>query len=121
MHQFIRDEEVIAKAHSEKTTRAVQAMRKARAQGLLNGAIVAVGNAPTALLEVVRQVREEGLRPALTIGMPVGFVSAAESKTALTEIADVPWMITDGRKGGSTLAVAVLHALLALAEARQAR
>ena len=121
MHQFIRDEEVIAKAHSEKTTRAVQAMRKARAQGLLNGAIVAVGNAPTALLEVVRQVREESLRPALTIGMPVGFVSAAESKTALAEIADVPWIITDGRKGGSTLVVAVLHALLALAEARQPR
>jgi len=64
-------------------------------------------------------IREEGARPALVIGMPVGFVSAAESKAALAAIANVPWIVTDGRKGGSTLAVAALHALLALAEARQ--
>jgi precorrin-8X/cobalt-precorrin-8 methylmutase len=119
LHQFIRDEDVISKAHREGSTRAVQAMRKARAQGLLNGALVALGNAPTALLEVLRQVREESLRPALVIGMPVGFVSAAESKAALTEIVDVPWIVTDGRKGGSTVVVAALHALLASAEAQR--
>jgi len=78
-----------------------------------------VGNAPTALLEVIRLIREEGVRPALIIGMPVGFVSAAESKSALREVAEVPWILTDGRKGGSPLVVAVLHALLALAEERQ--
>jgi precorrin-8X/cobalt-precorrin-8 methylmutase len=118
-HQFIGDEDVIERARAENSTRAVQAMRKARERGLLDGAIVAVGNAPTALLELVRQVREEGGRPALVVGMPVGFVSAAESKAALSGLDDVPWIVTEGRKGGSTLVVAVLHALLALAEAQQ--
>ncbi|TAM48223.1 MAG: precorrin-8X methylmutase [Gammaproteobacteria bacterium] len=118
-HQFIADADVIAQARIDNSTRAVQAMRKAQRLGLLDGGIVAVGNAPTALIEAVRLVREEGARPALVIGMPVGFVSAAESKAALAARADVPWIVTDGRKGGSTLAVAALHALLALAEARR--
>ncbi len=118
IHQFIGDDDVIATARAENSTRAVQAMRKAHACSLLNGGVVAVGNAPTALLEVIRLIREENARPALVIGMPVGFVSAAESKAALAALADVPWIVTDGRKGGSTLAVAALHALLALAEAR---
>jgi precorrin-8X/cobalt-precorrin-8 methylmutase len=118
-HQFISDEDVIADAKAQDTTRAVQAMRKAQRQGLLNGGIVAVGNAPTALLEVIRMIREEGVKPALIVGMPVGFVSAAESKEELAELKDVPWIITDGRKGGSTLVVATLHALLALAEQKQ--
>lgn len=119
-HQFISDDDVIATARAENSTRAVQAMRKAQRLGLLDGGIVAVGNAPTALLEIVRLVEEAGVRPAIILGMPVGFVSAAESKAALAAIADVPWIVTDGRKGGSTLAVAALHALLALAEARAA-
>ena len=115
-HQFISDPDVVARARQQDSTRAVQAMRKAHERGLLDGGIVGVGNAPTALLEVIRLVREEGVRPALIVGMPVGFVSAAESKAALSEIAEVPWIITKGRKGGSTLVVAVLHALLSLAE-----
>lgn len=118
-HQFIGDPDVVARAHADNGTRAVQAMRKAHEQGLLDGGLVGVGNAPTALLEVIRLIREEGVRPALIIGMPVGFVSAAESKSALREVAEVPWILTDGRKGGSPLVVAVLHALLALAEERQ--
>lgn len=119
LHQFISDEDVIAKARAENSTRAVQAMRKAHRLDLLDGGIVAVGNAPTALLEVVRLIREKQARPALIIGMPVGFVSAAESKAALSELTQIPWVITEGRKGGSTLVVAAIHALLALAEARQ--
>lgn len=119
LHQFIGDEDVIAQARDENSTRAVQAMRKAQRLGLLDGAIVAVGNAPTALLEVVRLIGEEQVRPALIIGMPVGFVSAAESKAALSGLTEIPWVITEGRKGGSTLVVAAIHALLALAEARQ--
>ena len=119
LHQFIGDDDVIAQARAENSTRAVQAMRKAQRLKLLDGAIVAVGNAPTALLEIVRLIRDENARPALVIGMPVGFVSAAESKAALAGIADAPWIITEGRKGGSTLVVAAIHALLALAEARQ--
>lgn len=115
-YQFISDEDVIAEAKAANTTRAVQAMRKAHNKKVLDGAIVAVGNAPTALLEVERMIREEGVKPALIVGMPVGFVSAAESKEAVSQIADVPWIITQGRKGGSTLVVAAIHALLALAE-----
>ena len=92
-------------------------MRKAHAAGLIDGGIIAVGNAPTALLEVLRLIREEAVRPALIIGMPVGFVSAAESKAELAELADIPWIIIHGRKGGSPLVVAAIHALLALASA----
>jgi len=117
--QFISDEDVITQAKAENTTRAVQAMRKAQRQGLLNGGVIAIGNAPTALLEVNRMVREDGVRPALIVGMPVGFVSAEESKDDLSAISEVPWIITKGRKGGSTLVVAALHALLALAESTQ--
>jgi len=118
-HQFIVDDDVIAQAKAENSTRAVQAMRKAQRLNLLDGGIVAIGNAPTALLEVVRMVQEDDLRPSLVIGMPVGFVSAAESKALLSEIATIPWIVIDGRKGGSTLVVAAIHALLALAEAQQ--
>lgn len=117
-HHFISDQDVIANAKAENTTRAVQAMRKAHQAGLLNDSIIAVGNAPTALLEVIRLIREENIKPALIVGMPVGFVSAAESKAKLELIDNVPWVITHGRKGGSTLVVAAIHALLALAEAK---
>jgi len=115
-HHYISDADVITQAKAENSTRAVQAMRKAQRLGLLNSSIVAVGNAPTALLEVVRMIKEEGVRPALIVGMPVGFVSAAESKAETALLEDIPWIITDGRKGGSTLVVATIHALLALAE-----
>ncbi|GKS83872.1 precorrin-8X methylmutase [Acidovorax sp. SUPP1855] len=118
-HQFISDADVIAQAQAEDTTRAVQAMRKAHRHGLLQGAVVGIGNAPTALIELVRLIREEGVRPALVVGMPVGFVSAAESKDLMAGVDAVPWIVIRGRKGGSTLVVAALHALLALAEARQ--
>lgn len=118
-HHFISDEDVISKAKEVNSTRAVQAMRKAQNLELLDGGIVAVGNAPTALLEMIKLIKEEGVKPALIVGMPVGFVSAAESKDALAELTDIPWMITRGRKGGSTLVVAALHALLALAETKQ--
>ena len=116
-HHFISDPDVIDRAKKENSTRAVQAMRKAHQQGLLEDGIVAVGNAPTALLEVIRLIKDENVKPALIVGMPVGFVSAAESKAALELIETMPWIITHGRKGGSTLVVAAIHALLALAEA----
>jgi len=118
-HDFISDSDVIEAARREGTTRAVQAMRKAWRGGLLDGAIVGIGNAPTALIEIVRLIREEGARPALVVGMPVGFVSAAESKALLAAENTVPWIVVRGRKGGSTLVVAALHALLGLAEQHQ--
>ncbi|MCC7515721.1 MAG: precorrin-8X methylmutase [Pseudomonadales bacterium] len=121
LHQFISDDDVIADARAANSTRAVFAMRKAHRLGLLDGAIIGIGNAPTALLEIIRLVREENAKPALVIGMPVGFVSAAESKAALAELNTVPWIITEGRKGGSTLVVAAIHAILAVAEQAEKR
>jgi precorrin-8X/cobalt-precorrin-8 methylmutase len=118
VHSFISDADVIARAKAENTTRAIEAMRKAHRDGLLDGAIVLVGNAPTALLEVARLAREEGARPALVVGVPVGFVSAAESKEVVME-GEVPYIVARGRKGGSPIAVAIVHALLLLStEAR---
>lgn len=114
VHCFISDEDVIAEAKAKNSTRAIEAMRKAHRLGLLDGAIVAIGNAPTALLELVRLVREEGAKPALAIGVPVGFVSAAESKEAVLAVPELPSIVARGRKGGSPIAVAIIHALLLL-------
>lgn len=113
-HSFIDDEGVIQRARAGGTTRAVESMREAHRRGLLHGGIVAVGNAPTALIEVVRLYREEGVKPALVLGMPVGFVNAVESKELLMGT-DLPYVVTRGRKGGSTITVAALHALLHVA------
>ena len=118
-HQFISDADVIDAAKAQGTTRAVQAMRKAHRLGLIDGAIVGIGNAPTALIELVRLIHEEGARPALVVGMPVGFVSAAESKDLMALENAVPWVVIRGRKGGSTLVVAAIHELLGLAEAHE--
>lgn len=114
--QLIDDEEVVAIARAENSTRAVQAVKKAHRLGLIEGGIVAIGNAPTALLEVMRLILDEGVRPALVVGYPVGFVSAAESKDQLAAQNIVPWMVIRGRKGGSTLVVAALRALYLLAK-----
>jgi len=111
---YISDEDVIATAKANNSTRAIEAMRKAHRLGKLDGAVVAIGNAPTALLETVRLVQEAGARPALVIGVPVGFVSAAESKEAALSL-ETPHIVARGRKGGSPIAVAIIHALLLLA------
>jgi len=118
VRSFISDEDVIAIAKTKNSTRAIEAMRKAHRFGVLDGAVVAIGNAPTALLEVVRLCREENARPALVIGAPVGFVSAAASKEAVLEL-DTPYIVARGRKGGSPIAVAIIHALLYLAAERR--
>lgn len=114
VHCFISDEDVIAQAKEENSTRAIMAMRKAARLGLLSGSIVAIGNAPTALLELVRLAREEDIKPALVVGVPVGFVSAAESKQALLDSPELASILISGRKGGSAIAVAIVHALLLL-------
>jgi precorrin-8X/cobalt-precorrin-8 methylmutase len=111
----ISDDDVIARAKAENSTRAIEAMRKHQRLGELDGAVVAIGNAPTALIELARLVQAEGCRPALIIGVPVGFVSAAESKAAVEPLREVPWIVARGRKGGSPIAVAIIHALLMLA------
>jgi precorrin-8X/cobalt-precorrin-8 methylmutase len=77
----------------------------------LEGAIVAIGNAPTALFRLLEMLDEGAPLPAAIIGVPVGFVGAAESKEALGLQARVPFLVVRGRRGGSAMAVAAINAL----------
>ena len=79
------------------------------------GALVAIGNAPTALFRFLALLDEGAPRPAAVIGMPVGFVGAAESKAALAEDGRVPFLVLPGRRGGSAMAAAAVNALAGLA------
>ena len=109
---FMAEEAVAQQARKNGTTRAVAAMR--HAAETLPGALLAVGNAPTALLEIADLI-EGGLRPALVVGVPVGFVNVVESKYRLMQIceaAGVPAIAAMGRKGGSNVAAAICNALL---------
>ena len=103
--------EVAARAQKEGTTRSVAAVRELASH--MDGAIVAVGNAPTALLALLDLVDEEAVHPALVIGMPVGFVACAESKDELVK-RNVPYITILGRRGGSSAAAATVNALLDL-------
>jgi precorrin-8X/cobalt-precorrin-8 methylmutase len=82
----------------------------------LDGAVIAIGNAPTALFHLLEILDETGARPACIVGMPVGFVGAAESKQALIERARVPFITITGRKGGSAMTAAALNAIASDAE-----
>lgn len=104
-------------AEREGITRGAAAMRLAARQGALDGSIAVVGNAPTALLELLRLAREESVRPALIVGVPVGFVDAAESKQALAE-SGLTFITLPGNRGGSSVAVAIVNALLRLGAER---
>jgi precorrin-8X/cobalt-precorrin-8 methylmutase len=119
LHCFVAEVEVRQRAEAAGTTRSAMGLRLAAEKGWLEGGLVVIGNAPTALYEVIRLV-EAGLRPALIIGVPVGFVSTVESKAALTQVTATPWIVTHGRKGGSPVAVAIVNALLRLAAAAPA-
>ena len=81
----------------------------------LEGAILAVGNAPTTLIALITHLRAGGRPPALVIGMPVGFVNAAESKELLLEEKTLPSIVLRGRRGGSPLAAATVNALAEIA------
>jgi len=91
------------------TTRSAAALELWRAE--LNGALVVIGNAPTALFRLIEMIDEDEHRPAAVIGIPVGFVGAAESKAALIETRPVPSLIVAGRLGGSAITVAAVNAL----------
>ncbi|WP_127529388.1 precorrin-8X methylmutase [Paenibacillus kobensis] len=112
---YISDPDVTEEAKRLNTTRAIISMRKALRES--EGGIYAIGNAPTALLELIRLVKEGYAKPSLIIGMPVGFVSAAESKDELLKL-DIPFITNIGRKGGSTIVVAALNALSIMADKR---
>ena len=109
---YMADPEVAALAKAGGTTRAVASMQRAAQEH--PGAVLAVGNAPTALLTIAEKI-ENGLRPALVIGVPVGFVNVVESKETLFAICEqhgVPAIAAMGRKGGSNVAAAICNALL---------
>ncbi len=80
--------------------------------GKLDGNIVVVGNAPTALITLVDMIKKGDVRPSLIVGTPVGFVNARESKEYLMTLEDVPFITNRGRKGGSTVAAAIINALI---------
>lgn len=82
----------------------------------LAGAVVAIGNAPTALFHLMDRIDAGGPRPAAIIGIPVGFVGAAESKDELAAWNRVPWLVVRGRQGGSAMAAAAVNALASTAE-----
>ena len=103
--------EVAARARREGTTRSVAAVRELAPQ--VDGAVVAIGNAPTALLALLDLIDEGQVNPALVIGMPVGFVACAESKDELVK-RNVPYITIEGRRGGSSAAAATVNALLDL-------
>ena len=109
---FISDDDVVAAAKEAGLTRAIMSMRKAARQ--LPGAMYAIGNAPTALLELLKLADEA--RPSLVVGVPVGFVSAAESKEELART-QLPYITALGRKGGTPVAVSIINALIRLASA----
>lgn len=108
----VADDEIKEIALREKITRSMAAMRNFGEK--LNGAVVAIGNAPTALFEVLRLIHEENILPAVVIGVPVGFVGAADSKAELLAQDKVPFITVTGTKGGSPIAVAAVNAILYL-------
>ena len=107
----ISDPDIAEQAKKENKTRSQMSMRAAASE--INGGVVAIGNAPTALLEVIQMISEGITKPALIIGIPVGFVAAAESKEELQMI-DVPFITNTGRKGGSSCAASIVNALFKL-------
>jgi precorrin-8X/cobalt-precorrin-8 methylmutase len=110
---FMNDPEVTAAAKAAGSTRAAVAVDFAL--DLPGPLLFAIGNAPTALLRLLARINSGATPPALVIGMPVGFVNAAESKALLMTRADFPWIAIKGRKGGSALAGATVNALANLA------
>jgi len=104
--------EAAERARKESTTRSVAAIRELAP--LLDGAVVAIGNAPTALLALLDLLNESIVQPALVLGMPVGFVACAESKEEL-ERSKAPFITIRGRRGGSSAAAAAVNAMLILA------
>lgn len=107
----ISDGDVMRAARREGKTRSQVCMRMSAEQ--INGGVVAVGNAPTALLEVIGMIREGVAKPALVIGIPVGFIRAAESKEELQNT-ETEFISNTGRKGGSAVAAAIINALYKL-------
>ncbi|BDQ31875.1 cobalt-precorrin-8 methylmutase [Nitrosopumilus zosterae] len=110
----ISSPEIMELAKKEGKTRSQVSMRAAISD--IEGGVVAIGNAPTALLEVIQMVKEGIVKPALIIGIPVGFICAAESKEELSKL-EIPFITNIGRKGGSSSASAIINAIFKLIRA----
>ncbi|MFN4337029.1 MAG: precorrin-8X methylmutase [Candidatus Nitrosocaldus sp.] len=113
----ISDPLIVEEARRSNRTRAEVAMRAMQDHISDGGGIVAVGNAPTALYELIRMVRDGDVKPNLVIALPVGFVSAVESKIAFISTAEeygIEYISNRGRKGGSTVVASILNALFKL-------
>ena len=113
----VADPEIADIAKREGITRSMAAMRAFGKE--LAGAIIAIGNAPTALFEVLRLAEKENILPAVIIGIPVGFVGAADSKKLLAENTLVPYVTVEGTKGGSPIAASVVNAVMYLLDNRR--
>ncbi|MER7396843.1 precorrin-8X methylmutase [Streptomyces sp. NPDC000151] len=99
------------------TTRSAAALELWRDRGLLEGSVVAVGNAPTALFRLLEMVAEGAPRPAAVLGIPVGFIGAAESKDALAaNTLGLDYLVVRGRRGGSAMAASAVNAIASTAE-----
>ncbi|MFF1561717.1 precorrin-8X methylmutase [Streptomyces sp. NPDC058279] len=113
----LSDPAVPALAAKMGTTRSAAALEVWRDRGLLEGSVIAVGNAPTALFRLLEMIEEGAPRPAAVIGVPVGFIGAAESKDALAEHpSGLDHLIVRGRRGGSAIAAAAVNAIASVAE-----
>ena len=109
VHCFMADPDVAAEARERGVTRAMVSMEKA--SRLDKPVIFAIGNAPTALIRIHEMIGTGELKPALVVGVPVGFVNVVESKE-LIMVDDIPYIVAKGRKGGSNIAAAIINALL---------
>ncbi len=108
-HCFIADDDVFLRAKEQGTTRSCVSMDKA--SELDKPLIIAVGNAPTALIRLDELIKQNKIKPALIIGVPVGFVNVCESKELIME-SGIPYIVAKGRKGGSNVAAAIVNAIL---------
>lgn len=110
LHCFMSDEDVARKAKENGTTRAVASMEKACQ--LKDHLIIAVGNAPTALIRLYELIEEGKIHPDLIIGVPVGFVNVEPAKELIMSQEEIPFIVAKGRKGGSNIAACICNALL---------
>lgn len=106
---FISHEEVVKRAKENGTTRSTASMDMA--MEIKRPLILAIGNAPTALVRLYELIKEGRIKPELIIGVPVGFVNVVESKELIMAL-DVPYIVAKGRKGGSNVAAAICNAML---------
>lgn len=110
IHCFMAEEDVAIEAKKRGETRAVVSMEKAsKIQGPI---ILAIGNAPTALIKLYEMIKKGIFKPDVIIGVPVGFVNVVESKELIMSLEEVEYIVAKGRKGGSNIAAAICNALL---------